>query len=202
MLKENAVLMEREWESDTLIKEKLRKQGSREHESFGTRLIHGIINFHKFLPFYERYFKYYILDKKRRRRVLIAVTVSFVVAIGLVASGVVRSEFFPVSDQDYVYVDVTAPVGTRLGETDMQVRNVEEKLLGYKDIANFSTTIGRGNPMSGSGAGNSSNLRTSFVLTSRHPRLRDLRSPFRTLREDLLRAPPSKAASSGTISRP
>lgn len=177
VLKENALLMDREWESDDLIKEKLRKQGSRDnHESFSSRLIHGLINFHRFLPFYEKYFKYYILDKKRRRNVLIGVALAFVVAIGLVAAGAVRSEFFPVSDQDYVYVDVSTPVGTKLDTTDAQVRTVEEKLLGYKDIENFSTIIGRASANSGGGGGtNSSNL-ASITVTLKNKDKRSMKS--------------------------
>lgn len=164
---ENRKKMDDEWESDDLIKEKLRQQGSREHEAFSGRLIHGIVNFHRFLPVYERSFRHYILDKKRRRRVLGAVILLFIVSVALVPLGFVKSVFFPIQDSDYVYIDMRTPVGTNLTETSNRVQSVETKLLGYKDIANFSTEIGAASPNSGSfgsGAGSASNLASISII--------------------------------------
>lgn len=164
---ENRKKMDDEWESDDLIKEKLRQQGSREHEAFSGRLIHGIVNFHRFLPVYERSFRHYILDKKRRRRVLGAVILLFIVSVALVPLGFVKSVFFPIQDSDYVYIDMRTPVGTNLTETSNHVQSVETKLLGYKDIANFSTEIGAASPNSGSfgsGAGSASNLASISII--------------------------------------
>ncbi len=174
ILAKNAELMDLEWKSDDLIKEKLRKQGSRDHESFITELIHGIIHFNRFLPYYEKYFKYYILDRKRRRNVIIGVIALFFFSIGLVGSGIVRSEFFPVSDQDYVFIDIKTPVGTRLGVTDDKVRDIEEKLLKYKDIENFSTIIGRSS--SASGSSNSSSNLASITITLKDKGIRSMKS--------------------------
>ncbi len=124
-------------------------QGKRGHESFVSRLIHGIIHFNIFLPIYEKYLRHYILNKKRRRWVLGIVLALFIGSVALVATGVVRNEFFPVSDQDYIYVDMTTPVGSNLSETDQRVAEVEKKLYAYPDITSFTTTIGRGSPNSG-----------------------------------------------------
>lgn len=148
-MRENAALMEREWEDDALIKAKLSAQGRREHENFTSRLIHGLIHFNIFLPIYEKYLRHYILDRKRRRRVMITVFLIFIASVALVVTGVVRNEFFPVSDQDYVYIDMSTPVGSNLSETDKRVALVEKKLYAYPDITSFTTTIGRGSPNSG-----------------------------------------------------
>ncbi len=166
-LAENRLLTDREWESDDLIKEKLRQQGSRDHENMSGRLMHGIINFHRFLPVYELSFRHYILDKKRRRRVLTFVFVLFVLAIALVPTGFVKSVFFPIQDSDYVYIDMRTPVGTNLTETSRRVEAVETKLMSYKDIDNFSTIIGSASPNSGSfgaGAGSGSNLASISII--------------------------------------
>jgi HAE1 family hydrophobic/amphiphilic exporter-1 len=166
---ENAELMEREWQSDDLIKAKLAAQGSREHENFTSRLIHGLIHFNMFLPIYERFLRHYILDRKRRRRVIAVVVVLFIASVALVATGVVRNEFFPVSDQDYVYIDMKTPVGTNLNETDAHVREVEKFLVAqaYPDITSFTTTIGRASPNSGNfgGAGTGSSNLASITIT-------------------------------------
>ena len=175
---DNVELMEREWGSDDLIKAKLRAQGTRDHENLTGRIIHGIIDFHRFLPVYERSFRHYILDKKRRRRVLATVVALFVVAVALVPLGFVTSVFFPVQDSDYIFIDMRTPVGTNLAETSRRVEPVEEQLLGYKDIMNFSTIIGEASPNSGSfgmGAGSGSNL-ASISIILKDPGVRSQKS--------------------------
>ncbi len=189
---DNAVLMEREWQDDGLIKQKLAEQGDRHNESFSSRLIHGIIHFNIFLPIYEKYLRHYILDKKRRRRVLAGVVVLFVASIMLVATGVIRNEFFPPSDQDYVYIDMKTPVGTNLQATDSKAREVEKLLYSYPDIQSFTTTIGRGSPNSGNfgGGGVGSANIASIALTLREKGERSMKS---FLFADVVRADLSKA---------
>jgi len=41
-----------------------------------------------------------------------------------------------------VYINIETPVGYKLSETDAAVKQVEEKLVKYPEIDNFSTTIG------------------------------------------------------------
>lgn len=174
---ENEALVAREWKDDELVKRKLAQQGARDHESFTSRVIHGIVNFHRFLPVYERSLKHYIFDKKRRRRVLGAVTLAFIAAFGLVVTGVVRNEFFPQSDQDYVYIDLRAPVGSTLEQTDKLTRPVEEHILGYSDIESYSTVIGQSSIAGGefTGGTGSSNL-ASITLTLKDKKKRDVTS--------------------------
>ncbi|HEX7724771.1 MAG TPA: efflux RND transporter permease subunit, partial [Candidatus Paceibacterota bacterium] len=175
---ENAALMDKEWKSDELIKAKLRAQGSKEHTSFSSRAIHGLIHFNMFLPIYEKFLRHYILDRKRRRRVLWVVAALFIAAVALVGTGVVRSEFFPVSDQDYVYIDMSTPVGTNLDATDAHVRDVEKLLYGYGDVTSFATTIGRASPNSGQfgGAGTGSSNLASITLTLKDKEERSMKS--------------------------
>jgi len=177
-LEENIALSEREWESDDLIKAKLRAQGNRDHEDLGGRLIHGVINFHRFLPVYERAFRHYILDKKRRRWVLTTIVAIFIFSVSLVPLGFVQSVFFPVQDSDYVFVDIRTPVGTNLSETDARVKKIETKLLGYKGVSNMSVIIGAPSANSGSfgnGGVGASNL-ASITLTLKDKSLRDITS--------------------------
>lgn len=176
ILFKNAEKMDREWKSDDLIKEKLRSQGNRSHENISSRLIHGIVDFHRFLPVYEKYFRHYILDRKRRRRVIGSVIALFIFSVALVITGVVRTEFFPVSDQPYVYVDMKTPVGTRLSETDAHVRKIEEKLLGYSEIENFSTIVGRPSANGGFVGGNGSSNVGSITITLKDKKERGITS--------------------------
>ncbi|MDB5239294.1 MAG: acriflavin resistance protein [Candidatus Parcubacteria bacterium] len=175
---ENAALMDQEWKDDEVIKRKLREQGNRaEHESFGMRLVHGILNFHKVLPWYERSFKHYILNKKRRRWVVASVVALFIASIMLVAFGVVRNEFFPVSDSDYVYIDIRTPTGSNLDATDAKTAEVEKRLHVYSDVTSFTTEIGSPSANSGSfgGGAGSSNV-SSINLTLKDKKDRTMKS--------------------------
>lgn len=177
-LVENAELMKTEWGSDELIKKKLRDQGSQNHTGLANRLIHGIIHFNSLLPVYEEYFRHYILDRKRRRIVVGVVVALFIGAVSLVATGIVRNEFFPISDQDYVYIDMRAPIGSNLEKTDQAVSIVESKLYNYQDVSSFTTTIGRASPNSGAfgGSGTGSANLGSITLTLKDKKLRSMKS--------------------------
>ena len=173
----NKELMEREWKDDELIKAKLRAQGNREHENLAGKLMHGIINFHAVLPYYEKYFKYYILNKKRRNYIFIGVILLFIFSVSLVPLGFVKSVFFPIQDSDYVFVDIRTSVGTNLAETDKQTVKIEEKLLGYPDVSNMVTIVGQRSANSGQfgGSAGSTNV-ASITLTLKDKELRKMKS--------------------------
>lgn len=144
----NEELSEREWKDEELIKQKLREQGSHEDKNFSSRLLHGIVHFDIFLPIYERNLRKILATQKSRRWTIGLAFLAFVFAVALPIVGVVKTEFFPVTDSDYVFVDITAPTGVKLGETDKIAQEVEKHLLKYKDIANFSTIVGGVSPQS------------------------------------------------------
>ncbi len=173
----NKALSDREWQDDNLIREKLRMQGNRDHENFAQKLMHGILDFHKILPVYDKYFRHYILDNKRRRYVLGAVVLLFIFSVSLIPIGFVKSVFFPVQDSEYAFVDIRTPVGTSLDETDKRVMRIEKALLGYTDIANMSTIIGQPSANSGAfGAGSGSSNLASISLTLKDKKMRMMTS--------------------------
>ncbi len=155
----NEKLVEAEWQDDELIKQKLLKQGHSKKTGLWNRLMHGLINFNAILPVYEKYLRYLLASKKRRLLSLIIVAILFVAAVILPISGVVPSEFFPPSDGELIFVDISAPTGLRLDKTDVIVREVENKLLNYPEIKNFSTIVGAASMNSG---------RTNSISNSSH----------------------------------
>ena len=176
-MKVNQKLMDSEWKSDVLIKKKLYNQGNSKGENFTNRLIHGIVNFHKFIPIYEKTLRYYIFDAKKRKMVLGLVGTLFIFSFILVFSGIIRNEFFPISDQDYVYIDISTPVGTVLEETDKKTKLVEDMLSVYPDITSYSTIIGRPSANSGqSGGGNGSSNVSSINLSLKDKKERTMKS--------------------------
>ncbi|MDZ4385268.1 MAG: efflux RND transporter permease subunit, partial [Candidatus Moranbacteria bacterium] len=144
VLQANAGLMEREWRDDGLIKEKLRSQGDHKDGAFLSRLIHGIIRFDRLIPVYEKYLRKILVTKKRRLMTIISVIILFLAAVALPIVGVVKSEFFPVTDAELMFVNIEAPVGLRLEETGKIVSQVEERLSVYPEIVSLSTVIGSG----------------------------------------------------------
>jgi len=135
-------LVEAEWQDDELIKKKLREQSQHESATFLDRLLHGIIHFNAVLPYYEKYLRRIIGTRASRRKTLAVVSILFVLAVALPATGIVQSEFFPVAESGIVYVNVEGPPGLRLEETDKIVKSIEEQLVKHEEIENFTTLVG------------------------------------------------------------
>lgn len=148
-LSDNSKLVEAEWQSDDLIKQKLKEQGSRENDDFFHRLMHGILKFDRILPYYEKFLSKLLATKKSRFSVLGASFIVFLIAVSFPIIGVVESEFFPAGDSDIIYVNLEAASGLRLEETDILVQKVEEKLFSYPEILNFTTIVGSSASMTG-----------------------------------------------------
>lgn len=175
-LKANSELQDREWQSDELIKLKLREQGSHENGNFGNRLLHGIIHFNAILPYYEKYLRKILATGRTRLATLAVVTILFIIAVALPLTGIVQSEFFPSADYDLVYINITAPTGLKLDESDKIVRRVEERLLKYKEIENFSTLVGQGASADLSVGGGSSAHLSSITIKLKPVKERSLKS--------------------------
>ncbi|MFZ4648104.1 MAG: efflux RND transporter permease subunit [Patescibacteria group bacterium] len=170
-LEQNSRLVAVEWEDDEVIKKKLSEQGTG-HDDFFNRLMHGILNFNAILPFYEKNLRRLLATKKSRFFTLAFVSLLFIIAVALPATGIVKTEFFPSSDSDYLYVNLEAPAGLKLSESDKIVRIVEERLLKYPEISNFTTIVGASaSGDSLSGGANSSHLSSiSIRLVSKEKR--------------------------------
>ena len=161
-LESNKILSDQEWENDELIKEKLKTQSNQENSDFGSRLIHGIIHFDKVIPIYEKYLRKAICTKKSRVVVLIGIALLFISAVLLPVFGIVPTEFFSATDENNLYINIEAPTGLNLSETDKITAKAEEKLLKYKEIKNFSTIIGKPGISPSGGGGQVSNSSSNF----------------------------------------
>jgi multidrug efflux pump subunit AcrB len=164
VLEQDKILMDREWDSDDLIKEKLRKQGVREEATLGEKIIHGIIHFDRVLPIYEKYLRKILGTKKRRIATIVATVVVFLGAAALPIFGIVQTAFFPPQNSDTLFISVEGPPGLDLNQTNMIAEKIEAKLLEYPEIVNFSTIVG--NPGSqGEGISISQNTSNTASVT-------------------------------------
>ncbi len=106
---------------------------------------------------------------------------TFVASVGL--TSVVGSEFIPQTDNSYIQIDVTLPVGTSLSRASDKMRQVEDVVRAAPEVRMVSTTIGEGF----TGSRNSAQL--SIQLTERKARKRSQRDVEQALREALMPIP-------------
>lgn len=139
----NEKLVKEEWESSELIKKKLLSYKEKETGSISDRLLHGVIHLDRILPTYEKHLKAILANKKRRYAVLGSALILFVAASLLPITGIVPTEFFPASDEETLFINIEAPTGLNLDETNRITEEVENRLLKYSEISNFSTVVGK-----------------------------------------------------------
>jgi multidrug efflux pump subunit AcrB len=119
------------------------------------------------------------------RGVVMAVGVaSFVGALGL--TPLVGSEFVPKTDQGFTQLQITLPVGSSLERTDAKVRQIEEVVLGFKEVQNLATRIGV------TGQRNKASL--EIVLVDRKKRTRSQTQVEDAIREAIRKIPGTDAA--------
>ncbi|MFA6281598.1 MAG: efflux RND transporter permease subunit [Candidatus Omnitrophota bacterium] len=141
-LEDNEKLSKQESENDQLIKERLGRRSNENVSDLKGRITRGVLRLDALLPIYERYLRKLLSTKKNRTITLVVVIAALLFSISLPLSGVVQNEFFPVVDSNYIYIDVVSPAGTTLSETDKYVQQIEQKLLKYEEIAEFTSIAG------------------------------------------------------------
>ncbi|HEV8677640.1 MAG TPA: efflux RND transporter permease subunit, partial [Candidatus Paceibacterota bacterium] len=82
-------------------------------------------------------------NRRAQRNFLIGMIIAFVAALLLPIVGIVKVEFFPQDDSDYLYVDIEMPAGTTLEATDLATRGVEEALYNLPNIDSTITAVGQ-----------------------------------------------------------
>ncbi|MBX9765071.1 efflux RND transporter permease subunit [Patescibacteria group bacterium] len=91
---------------------------------------------------YREFLTGILRNRKFQVRFMWGITIAFVIAIMLPASGLVKVLFFPQENGEYVFLEIETKQGTPLEETDLAVRAVEEMLYGDTRIDSFVTTVG------------------------------------------------------------
>ena len=92
-----------------------------------------------------------LLENRRVQNIFIwTLAILFIIALVLPFKGFIQVSFFPQTNQDYVYVNVSLPPGSDLSEMDIATREVEELLYTDKDIASFVTAVGASSSFGGS----------------------------------------------------
>jgi hydrophobe/amphiphile efflux-1 (HAE1) family protein len=79
---------------------------------------------------------------QRRWLVVLVATVAFVVSIGMVAAGLLGSEFMSSADEGKMYISVVTPPGTTLDQTSRRVATLETILKRLPEVTGTYVTIG------------------------------------------------------------
>lgn len=132
-------------------------------------------------------------NRKAQNRFLFAIVSGFILAVSLPIVGILKVDFFPQEDLDFLYVDIELPQGTTLEASDLVARGVEEELYGLGDVESTIATVGAlstfgTNPQSGARYANITinlekkrNRTSTEVLSEVKARLADFNSPARVL---------------------
>ncbi|PIY92524.1 MAG: hypothetical protein CO030_05325 [Candidatus Magasanikbacteria bacterium CG_4_9_14_0_2_um_filter_42_11] len=122
--------------------------------------------------FYERILKGFLTNVRRRTRFFVIMIVLFVASLMLPIFGILKVNMFPAEDVDVFTIDLEAPIGTPLHETDLLAKQVEDTLLGDQRIASFVTNVGTGSNGGSvtSGGGTTNQHLASFTINLKKDR--------------------------------
>ncbi len=81
-------------------------------------------------------------NRKVQNQFLIGMIVAFVLSIALPVVGIVKTNFFPGEDSEFVTIELEMAQGTALNQTDLAVRAIEEELYGDPRFSSIVTTVG------------------------------------------------------------
>lgn len=111
-------------------------------KSFISRLIGGIIKIDKILPRYGKILYGMLQSKLKSLLVLGLVALLFIGSVALPATGILKSEFLPPNDSEYMYINIEGAPGLALDKTKAVAEQVEKVLLNEKTIISFTEIIG------------------------------------------------------------
>ncbi len=128
-------------------------------------LDHGVISFGNIEKAYNRLIHKILISKTARRNTIIMVVIFSVFSYLLVPLGFVKSEFFPGSDENTMYVSVEYPSGTNLQTTKTESLKFLEMLKDVPEAKTTTVEMGRGfSDMGGSGSAGPNNVLFSMAL--------------------------------------
>jgi HAE1 family hydrophobic/amphiphilic exporter-1 len=100
---------------------------------------------------YEGFLRSMLSERKKQNRFLLILFSSFFLIFFLPAFGLIKVQFFPQDNQDFIYIAIEKEQGTPLTQTDLAVREVEEALYASSIPASFVTTVGASSAFSNDG---------------------------------------------------
>ena len=107
-------------------------------------LDHGLISFGRIERGYNQLIHRILISKSARRNTIIMVIIFSLFSYALVPTGFVKSEFFPGTDEDNLYLSIEYPAGTNLQASKTEGLQVLEKLKDNLEAKTITLELGRG----------------------------------------------------------
>jgi len=139
--------------------------------------------FDKMEEVYKRILKYAI---GHRKTVILVATTIFVLSMALMPF--VGKEFFPAMDQGYIGISIELPTGSSLEDTNEIASQLEEKLIGIKEIDSANISVGGGSSLNLFSASQENRANIDLVLVNLKERERsahEIADQIRTLAMDI-----------------
>lgn len=136
-----------------------------------TAFSNGIIHFTRISDVYHRLIEQILLSKQKRRLVIIMAVIFSLFSYILVPLGFVKNEFFPKSDQDFVFLSLELPAGTNGQTADMYAHKILLDLRTVPDIDFITADIGQVQGANGASQNSgSNNIQFTIVLPPKSQR--------------------------------
>ena len=91
--------------------------------------------------FYEKILRKFIWNRKWSEKFLIFTLLLFISSLLLPIIWILKSDFFPKTDQDIIYINIEADPGTKLSVTSDLAKKVEQIIKKEKEVSNFTVNI-------------------------------------------------------------
>ena len=126
-------------------------------KQFPKYLDDGIIHFGRISDKYHRLIHRILLSSSSRKRAVIMVILFSLFSYMLLPLGFVQNEFFPSSDQDYLYVSLELPAGTNGKSTEKEALLIAERIRKLPESEFITLETGREISENGGSAGGQPN---------------------------------------------
>ncbi|MBI3485392.1 efflux RND transporter permease subunit [Candidatus Daviesbacteria bacterium] len=128
----------------------------------------GLISLEALSKKYKNLIERILSSKKARIRTIVMVIVFSVFSYLLLPLGFVKNEFFPKSDQDFIFVSLELPSGTSLDRSNQEAVNLLDKLKTTPELEFVTANIGQSfNSQGGIGEGGFNNILFSLKLKNK-----------------------------------
>lgn len=124
------------------LEQSRRIRNDKKESRFGQYLNHGMIDFTKIELWYRSILSRILAKQTYRFKTVLAIVLLLIFSFTLLPFGFVRNEFFPKSDQEFLFLSLELPSGTNLAATEKEALILLNDVRSLDDIE-FATATTR-----------------------------------------------------------
>jgi multidrug efflux pump subunit AcrB len=139
--------------------------------------LHGIIDSEKMSQRYKGIISRVLATKVNRRNIVFAVVSFMLFSYLLLPFGFIQNEFFPKSDQDFLYLNLELPSGTSQEKLDVETVRLLNELRQIPELKSVTAEEGSVVSLDGPGGGNAAAVSSAkFTINLEEKKLRNVSS--------------------------